>query len=134
MSLRTFLVEDSPLVRDGLAELLHELTPVQIVGTAADESAALLQLRHIDGALDLLIVDLFLASGSGLGVLRSALHGASTARCVILTNYSSSEMRKRCCAMGADDVFDKSSELDDLVAYCIRLHGGLNLDSARLLN
>ena len=27
-------------------------------------------------------------------------------------------MRERCRSLGADQVFDKSSELDDLIAYC----------------
>lgn len=134
MSLRTFLVEDSPLVRDGLSAMLQDLTPVRIVGTAADESAALAQMRKMDGSLDLLIVDLFLASGSGLGVLQSALRASSTARCVILTNYSSTEMRRRCSAMGADGVFDKSSELDELVAYCIRLHGAISPAAGERVN
>ena len=38
---------------------------------------------------------------------------------VLLTNYATPEIRKRAMALGADAVFDKSSELDDLLAYCI---------------
>jgi hypothetical protein len=30
-------------------------------------------------------------------------------------------VRERCEALGADRVFDKSSELDDLIDYCARL-------------
>jgi hypothetical protein len=28
-------------------------------------------------------------------------------------------MRRRCQELGADRVFDKSSELDELIAYCL---------------
>jgi hypothetical protein len=30
-------------------------------------------------------------------------------------------MRQRCLAMGADQVFDKSSELEELIAYCEKM-------------
>ena len=38
---------------------------------------------------------------------------------VVLTNYATSDIRRRSMALGADAVFDKSSELDELFAYCI---------------
>lgn len=37
---------------------------------------------------------------------------------VVLSNYATPEMRRRCLALGADRVFDKSAELEDLIAYC----------------
>ena len=33
-------------------------------------------------------------------------------------------MREKCAELGADRVFDKSSELDELIAYCTRLGEG----------
>jgi hypothetical protein len=33
-------------------------------------------------------------------------------------------MRRRCADLGADRVFDKSHQLEDLIAYCARLGGG----------
>jgi len=39
----------------------------------------------------------------------------------VLSNYATDEMRSRCLASGADRVFDKSRDIDQLVAYCIAL-------------
>jgi uncharacterized protein YdcH (DUF465 family) len=36
----------------------------------------------------------------------------------VLTNYPSPDMRQRCAALGADRLFDKSRELDELITYC----------------
>ena len=42
---------------------------------------------------------------------------------VVLSNYATDEMRARCLAGGADRVFDKSRDIDMLVAFCISLAG-----------
>jgi DNA-binding NarL/FixJ family response regulator len=115
--LQTYLVEDSPLIRDSLIATLQELAPVQVVGASDAEDDALRWLRG--HAVDLVIVDLFLKGGSGLGVLRATAPGGP--RLVVLSNYATAAMRARCLALGADRVFDKSTEIDGLIAYCERL-------------
>jgi two-component system OmpR family response regulator len=37
---------------------------------------------------------------------------------VVLSNHSSPDVRWRCRQLGADAVFDKSTELEALVDYC----------------
>ena len=46
------------------------------------------------------------------------------ARRVVLTNYATADIRRRCAVLGADRVFDKSCELDDLITYCARVSDG----------
>ncbi len=83
--LQTFVVEDNPVILDDLVATLEEMTPVRVVGHAADEATALAQLTARRGELELVIVDIFLKSGSGLGVLRAALNSSLPARRVVLT-------------------------------------------------
>jgi DNA-binding NarL/FixJ family response regulator len=89
-----------------------------VVGSAEDENAALRWLQAASSHCDLMIIDIFLKSGTGLEVLRRAAELRPDARRVVLTNYATPEMRQRCSQLGADRVFDKSSELDELLAYC----------------
>ena len=49
---------------------------------------------------------------------------------VVLSNYATRDMRERCKALGADRVFDKSHELEELIAYCARLAEGGSVDAA----
>lgn len=117
-TLKTFIVEDSPVILNNLIATLEELTNVQVVGSVGTEHEAVSELLQRNGDVDLVIVDIFLNSGSGLGVLRSAQELALRSRRVVLSNYATPEMRRRCLELGADRVFDKSSELEELIAYC----------------
>jgi DNA-binding NarL/FixJ family response regulator len=116
--LRCFLVEDSPVIRQNLIATLEELLPVNVVGTAEDEAGALRWIREANAEFDLMIIDIFLRSGSGLEVLRSARLMHPGARLVVLTNFATPDMRRRCLQLGADRVFDKSAELEELLIYC----------------
>lgn len=117
-AIRTFIVEDSPIILDSLVATLEEMAPVQVVGSAPDEASALQRLRQCPD-VDLIIIDVFLKSGTGLGVLRGT--AGLAAKRVVLTNYATADMREKCTALGAHRVFDKSTDLDELIAYCTRL-------------
>lgn len=116
--LRTFIVEDNPVILKNLIATLEDLSTVRVVGSVGNERDAVAELQQREGQVDLVIVDVFLTSGSGLGVLRSAQDLRLSARRVVLSNYATPEMRRRCLELGADRVFDKSSELEELIAYC----------------
>jgi DNA-binding NarL/FixJ family response regulator len=119
--LKAYLVEDSPIIRENLIAALEELAPVEVIGTADDERSAIDWLTSVSPACDLIIVDLFLKSGSGLGVLRAAQRLDRTTRLIVLSNYATADMRRTCEALGASRVFDKSGEVDELIGYCEQL-------------
>jgi len=119
--LDVYVVEDNVIVLDSLIAALEELAPVHVVGTAADESVAVDWLAAGGGRCDLVIVDIFLRTGSGLGVIAAARRRRPGAALVVLSNYATDEMRARCLATGADRVFDKSRDIDQLVAFCVAL-------------
>ncbi len=123
--LKTYIVEDSPVIRENLIATLEELVPVEVVGTAEDEATAVTWLAAPGHEVDLLIVDIFLKAGSGLGVLRASHEGQPLRPMVVLSNYATQDMRRKCLALGADRVFDKSTEIDALIAYCGRLSSGV---------
>ena len=116
--LQTFIVEDSPVILENLVATLEELSAVKVIGHAEDEPAALAWLSESGQTCDLLIIDIFLKRGSGLGVLHSTANTRKSLKRVVLTNYATADLRQRCQALGADKVFDKSSELEELISYC----------------
>lgn len=119
--LAAYIVEDNPLIRDNLIATLEELLPLQVVGTADDEAVALAWMSGCDERCDLMIVDIFLKRGSGLGVLDAAQRLRPASRRVVLSNYATPDMRRRCEALGAERVFDKSHDIEALIDYCRRL-------------
>ena len=108
------------MIRQNLVATLEELLAIDMVGTAEDERSAIEWLRS-GAPCDLMIVDIFLRQGTGLEVLRQARTMRPEARLVVLTNFATADMRKRCTQLGADQVFDKSAELEELLAYCEEL-------------
>ena len=121
--LNAFIVEDSPVIRENLIAALEELAPVKVVGTAEDEPSALSWLGG-DRPCDLVIIDIFLKRGSGLGVLRAASEMHKPMSLVVLSNYATPDMRRKCLELGASRVFDKSNEIDALILYCAHLADG----------
>ena len=123
-ALKTYIVEDSQVIRENLIATLEELVPVKVVGTAEDESTAVQWLSLPGSRFDLVIVDIFLKQGSGLGVLRAARALTTRHKLVVLSNYATSDIRRKCLELGADRVFDKSNDIDALIQYCGRLADG----------
>ena len=121
MHLRTYIVEDNATIRENLIGALEELASITSSGWAETESDAKDWLARHSGEWDLAIVDLFLKQGSGLGVLEACRKRAPGQRVVVLSNYATEDMRKRCRQLGADQIFDKSNEIDALVEYCVAL-------------
>ena len=120
---RAFLVEDSSVIRANLVETLQELLPVSVVGWADTEAGATQWLAEHPDDWDLLIVDIFLNQGSGLGVLKACRERPPHRKLAVLSNYATPDMRLKCLELGADAVFDKSNEIDALIDYCARLGG-----------
>lgn len=118
MHLKVFLVEDNAEIREGLAGALEELTCVRVVGAGGTEDEAAQWLAGSPQGWDLLIVDLFLHQGSGLHLLPQVRRTLPRQKVIIFSNYVNSGVRKRCAQLGADAVFDKSTEIDALVDYC----------------
>ncbi|MET0544590.1 MAG: response regulator [Variovorax sp.] len=118
--LKTYIVEDNPTIRENLIGTLEELTFISAVGFAETEADARRWLRDNGDEWELAIVDLFLKQGSGLGVLQACSARKPNQKVVVLSNYATPDIRKRCAQLGVDAVFDKSNEIDALLDFCIR--------------
>jgi two-component system, OmpR family, response regulator len=121
VQLRTYIVEDNATIRENLIGALEELASIESLGWAETEGEARAWLAQNEDRWELTIVDLFLKEGSGLGVLEACRGRSPGQRLVVLSNYATVDMRKRCQQLGADAVFDKSNEIDALVEFCIEL-------------
>jgi len=117
---KTYIVEDNPTIRNSLIGTLEELTCILSVGFAEAELDARHWLIEHRDEWQLAIIDLFLKQGRGLGVLQACIVRQPDQKVVVLSNYATPDIRKRCEQLGVDAVFDKSNEIDALVNYCIQ--------------
>lgn len=120
MAVKAFIVEDNPTILENLVGTLKELAHIEAVGVATSEADGMRWLADHGGQWDLAIIDLFLKHGSGLGILEACRDRGPTQKIIVLSNHATPDMRKRCSQLGADAVFDKATEIDDLVDYCLR--------------
>lgn len=123
MRLKTYIVEDNPTIRENLIATLEELANIEPVGTSDSENEGKAWLTDNPGQWDLAIVDLFLKQGSGLGVLAACRDRSPWQKVVVLSNYATADIRKRCTQLGVDAVFDKSNEIDALIDFCVSQNG-----------
>ncbi|VTU24751.1 Response regulator of citrate/malate metabolism [Variovorax sp. PBS-H4] len=119
LRLKTYIVEDNVTIRENLVGTLEELTCISAVGYAETEAEAVRWLAENVDQWELAIVDLFLKQGSGLGVLQAVSTRRPDQKIVVLSNYATPDIRKRCAQFGVDAVFDKSNEIDALIDFCM---------------
>ena len=120
-TLKTYIVEDNPTIRENLIGTLQELAGVEPVGFAETEQQGATWLSANNGRWNLAIVDLFLKQGSGLGVLQATRERNPDQKVVVLTNYATPDIRVRCHQLGVDAVFDKSTDIEALIDFCNEL-------------
>ncbi|MGH8802181.1 MAG: response regulator transcription factor [Casimicrobiaceae bacterium] len=109
LTLRVLLIEDSPLIRERLAETIAEPGRIEVVGQADSEQAAVGLL--VSTAWHAMVLDLQLRHGTGLGVLRALVSmRPAGARVIVLTNYAFPQYRAKSLALGADHFLDKARE------------------------
>jgi len=117
----TFLVEDNPLIRNNLIAAMEEEIDIHLIGTASTEAEAIARLDAADPPWELLVVDLFLEEGSGLGIVKRYRERRPGQRVVVLTSYGTDDIAGWARELGADAVFDKSDGLDDFFSFCAGL-------------
>lgn len=111
--LEVFVVEDSPLIRERLLALLAPVEGARTIGCAerADDAIRSILARRPDAV----VLDVQLAAGSGIDVLRTLHDQAPGIDVYMLTNFASAQYRRLCERLGARGFFDKSTEFE-----CVR--------------
>ena len=111
--LRILLIEDSERLRTRLTGMLSEPGRMRVVASAATEDEARHQIEA--AAYDVLLVDVELREGNGIGAIRYARSFYDPARqplIIVLTNYPLPAVRSRCLAAGADHFLDKMRQFE----------------------
>jgi DNA-binding NarL/FixJ family response regulator len=90
MKLKLLIVDDHPVFRRGLREILEERQTFQIVGEAADGKSALEMLPQLKP--DVMVLDIDMPHVNGLEVARLLQREKSQTRAVFLTMYRDEDL------------------------------------------
>ncbi len=110
--LRILIADDSPLVRERLAELVSAVGGVAVVGQTEDACGTIRAIRRLRP--DVAILDIRLAEGTGLQVLETVKAGESPPVVIMLTAFPYPQYRQRCLEAGAEYFLDKATEFDQI--------------------
>ena len=97
--IKILLVDDHPLVREGLANLIHQQPDLEVCGEAASEPQALQLIGSLQP--DIAVVDISLENGSGLELMKSIKAMHPTVAMLALSMHDESLYAERALRAGA---------------------------------
>ena len=109
-TMRVLVVDDAASVRQRLLARFRKAAGIEEVAEAATGEEALERLESFKP--DLMTLDLMLPGMSGLEVLQETRKRDSEVKIVVFTNYPYPAFRRRCLALGADQFFGKSTDVE----------------------
>lgn len=116
------VIDDHPLFRRGLRELLCECLPNACLAEAADAAEA---LARIPGEpWDLITLDLVLPDRAGLQLLRDIKAQRAGVRVLVVTTYSEALYGAEAVRAGAEGYITKHSPPDEVVRAAARVLSG----------
>ena len=123
---RVLLVDDHPVVREGIARILALRIPGLQIAEAEDGPRAMEQLRRTPH--DLVLLDLTLPGDSGLSLLRRLRREFTTAPILVVSMHPVDQFAQRALQAGAAGYVAKDSDPEELVrAVSTALAGGRHL-------
>jgi len=108
--LTVYIVDDSEVMRERLAESVADIADVEIVGQSGNPFEALDSIRKSHP--DVVILDIRLPGRSGIDVLKDIKKESPATLVIMITNYPYRQYRQGSMAAGADYFFSKINEFD----------------------
>lgn len=120
--IRVLLVDDHPILRQGMRQLLELHGGLQVCGEAGDGEAAVVQaLAHKP---DIILMDINLPKVSGYESSRAILTTWPQARIIILSNQDDPHVMKKCLDLPVKGFLLKDIQIEDLVEALRKVQAG----------
>jgi DNA-binding NarL/FixJ family response regulator len=121
--IRVLIVDDHPVVRDGLRGMIEREPDLTVVGEAADGAEALARVG--DGStVDVVLMDLRMPRMSGVEAIRALQRQAPNVRVLVLTTYDTDGDVLPAVEAGATGYLLKDTPRDELVRAVRAAHRG----------
>lgn len=108
------LVDDHPVVVEGLRKVLATAGDIDVTGEAHDAASAIEQARLLSP--DVVLLDLRMPGASGVQAVRRMREQSVDAAVIILTSYGDQAYVRQALEAGADGYLLKSTRPEDLIA------------------
>ena len=126
-AIRVLVVDDHPVVRQGLRSFLASREGIEVVGEAADGDAAVVEAARLGP--DVVLLDLAMPGGGGLDAIGRIRAGGAGPAVLVLTSFSGDDQVLPAVRAGASGYLLKDVPVAELEAAIRTLHrGGAWLD------
>ena len=115
--IKVMIVDDHPIVRDGLRKMLPVFDDLELIGEAENGQAALAGCRRM--VPDVILMDILMAGMNGIPATRAILEEFPQVKIVILTSYPGDDVVKEALEAGAIGYLLKNATIDT-IANAIR--------------
>ncbi|MER6830517.1 response regulator transcription factor [Streptosporangium sp. NPDC000563] len=112
--LRVMIVDDHPVVREGLRGMLEADSGITVVGEAASGDEAVVRAAELTP--DVILMDLRMPDGDGVSATSRILTGRPESRVIVLTTYETDADIVRAVEAGAAGYLLKDTSRADLLA------------------
>lgn len=129
---RIFVVDDHPIVRQGLAQLLNRETDLEVCGDAEDATSAVYAIETL--LPDIVIIDISLDGPDGLDLLKTLRARNATLPILILSMHDESLYAERALRAGAQGYIMKQEATDKVLVALRRILSGEMYVSERMSN
>jgi DNA-binding NarL/FixJ family response regulator len=132
--IRVLVVDDHPVVRQGLRAFLDALGDMTVVGEAADGDACVAEAERLHP--DVVLLDLRMPGADGVAALRGLREAGNPARVLVVTSFTEPAAVLPAVRAGAAGYVYKDVDPPALAAAIRAVHAGhvlLHPDVARLL-
>ena len=119
---RVMVVDDHPIVRDGLRQTLEASGNLEVVGEAADGEEAVRMVEALQP--DVIVMDVMMPNKDGIDACREVLELLPDTRVLILTASTEEDAVVEAVAAGATGYLEKYSRPEELVAAVLDVAEG----------
>jgi DNA-binding NarL/FixJ family response regulator len=130
--IRVFLVDDHPVVRQGIRSLLSSFSDIQVVGEADSSFVVASQMEPAQP--DVLLLDIRLGGANGIEVARKLRREQPSVKIIILTTYDDAEYLQQALAADVHGYLLKSASHEQLAEAIRAVHRGERLLSPPLVS
>ena len=127
-----FIVDDHPIVRQGLALLINREPDLVVCGDAEEAGSALRRIEEMRP--DLVVVDISLNGPDGLDLLKNIGHADPNLPVLILSMHDESMYAERALRAGANGYIMKQEATERVLVAIRRILGGEIYVSDRMAN
>ena len=110
-----YVVDDSEILRQNLKKLIVGNPKCVYSGESASLADGLMNIENLKP--DFIILDINFPEGIGIDFIKKMKQASRKSKIIMFSNFDTEKLRRICEEEGADNYFNKSTEIEKLIEF-----------------